>query len=486
MKAKLIITLGTRDLQIKPEAEGKYQGEIFKDKTGRVSNQIPTYTREFGAYLLDVLENIPDEIDLNDFQLPMLQSALDYVEQREPEFDLVLIATDQEKSDSNDRYRKQDSIHIATFLQKVLGKAVAGSIDVVPIGGSHIQEMGAMYNQMRDDLFLRETSPMHPKSAERFYVMPQGGIDSINTSLLLNGIEFYLDAVFLRKSESEDCVQVQSFPNQHKQRLLKGNIKQLLNSYQFYAVSKLLDDFSEAQMLARYAHRRYVLDHEGAWQLWSEFNATKKFLIDSEKVKKEISLSNDRGQVLHAKIKDILLSTKLDYDNGDYSGSLMKLFILQENFMDYLLKDYLPPLNEIYNPLIPKGENNLDWKLEVERIKSLLGKKKIKDVFLNNPSPKAYKAIWNSLIAEKYIKVSGSEHDLVNNCWVLLNDLKALRNNLTHGGIGVSVSLLNQTVVKSSVDMHTMDDLFRSLSKLYKVKGLGHFDTLREEILKRV
>ncbi len=484
MKAKLIITLGTRDLQIKPEAEAKYKGEIFRDATGRVNNQIPKYAREFGAYLLEVQEDIPDEVDIDDFKLPMLKAALEYIGQKESTFDLVFIATNQEKNEANVRYWKQDSIHIATFLQKLISEAVNGNIEVVSIGGSHIQEMGAIYNQMRDELFLDEASPIYPQSAERFYVMPQGGIDSINTSLLLNGIEFYHEAIFLRKSESSDKAEEQIFPLQHKQRMLKSNIERLLDSHQFYAVSKLLPQDSDAYKLASFAHRRYILDHEAAWQLWSEINSNKDFLTENVEFKKAVGLSNDRNHVLHAKIKDILLSTKVDYENGDYSGALMKLFILQENFMDYLLRDFLPPLSEIFNPYLPKEAINKDWELEIKRIKSLLGKKNIKEVYLKNPSPNAYKSIWNALVTKDYISVSNKQHDLVNNCWKLLNKLKGLRNKLTHGGIGASKSLLDQTVVSCSVNMNNMDDLFKSLSKLYGVQGQGHFDLLRKEILR--
>lgn len=481
MKAKLIVTLGTRDLQIRPEARSKYRGLTFTDSTGRILNDIPRDQREFGEFLIA----FGQEVAIEDLSIPMLEPACRYLKKKEGEFDLVLIATDQDKVEGQEKYWQQDSINIAKFIQANLKDYLgAERINLVAITGTNIQEMGEIYNQMRDLHFLDSQSVIAPNSITRFYVMPQGGLDSINTSLLLNGIEFYEFAVFLHKSEGQEEVSEQVFPRQYKQRLFQYNVDRLLESNQFFALSKVLVEASLASKLAIYAHQRYLLDHNSARQLWADI-ISKKSLTPfhiSDRDKSDIGIPNSKKALTAAKMKDIYLSSKIDYENGDYSSALMKLYILQENFMDYLLADFLPPLNELFRPDLQREEVNQDWSRALNQVLALVGKKKIKYVNDYNPSANAYKAIWNQLVDHNQIIPATGEHNIVNNCWIILNDLKDIRNQLTHGGIGVSKELIDRRIKESTSTINSLGDLYKQLGLLYQVKGLGHFATIQKLI----
>jgi hypothetical protein len=186
MSAALFITIGSRDVRIvKQNLLIKLNEELvsaaFHTKEGRPDLFM---ARPGGKLLLDNWEKVHKEISF-----PILTPFLNFILRSPIEFDQVyLIATNQNPELVGD-HALQDTVYFAELVKKHLGSAFSKA-EYVPFKKISILEvtenviyLDAMFNYFKDKLGkpgfqgLEKTSEIH--------LCNQGGIDAINTGILL-------------------------------------------------------------------------------------------------------------------------------------------------------------------------------------------------------------------------------------------------------------------------------------------------------------
>lgn len=487
-----VLTIGTRDVQIPKDIISNFLQFSYLDETNRVKSGLILKNREFGKLALEALDE--ELVSLDEFIFPMASAFIAYCKQNhieEPQF--ILIGTDQLETENNELFRAQDTLYMAEIVGRYVKRQLPGCDIVLLNASGNIHNQQEMYVFFKG-IFSNSHKPLYPKQNTTYTLMFQGGLDQINTSLLLLAIEHYQDAVFLGKLEGQEHAYPLLFPQTFKNELLAKNIKALLDSYQFFAVSKLLPAGSTENLLANYAHARISLDHESARQIWGSLsNRNTEHRNAIEPILSKIQLINNPTAKAESKVLDIYLSAKIAYHTGDHTSMLLRLYMLLENFFQYYLMDVFGNLDDYYSAESQYNQSkNEAWLTALadheglyEAIKKGIKglNKDVKKVDIN-PTVYSAKFIFEYFVNNNCITGPHSNLAQLNNIFSALDQLRVIRNDISHEGKSVSVKEINARLRQSKRHNITkIDDLFIALDVFLHVTDLGHFTHLKNQIL---
>lgn len=254
MKA-LIVTLGTRDLQIYKSIiadenfDSNIETKIVKVKSTGDEVTLNQNIAEEGFYMVRSARYGGGKI-LNNFNVfkkhlryPILKPALEMLTaDNNNAVQLIFIYTDQENAD--ERFRKNDTIEYAYILEKLI-KEDFPTINVDNfLVFKEVTDLDYQFNQFESYLNRRgdknKVSLIDNDNINEIYLMAQGGIDQINTAITLKLIEHFPNLKLLQKKEGEGKTIESSFPLTYRLSLDKNIIKEFINENNYSAARKVI------------------------------------------------------------------------------------------------------------------------------------------------------------------------------------------------------------------------------------------------------
>jgi len=337
MKA-LIVTLGTRDLQI-------YESIFLDDKVESFRNEKASFLKingykialkendaEKGYYMVFnpradgiIIKNHIEELKPH-LKYPILKPALELLTVNSyEELQLIFIATDQENA--KERFRKSDTIEYADILEKLIKEDFpAINVDNFVVF-KEVTDLDYQFNQFQSD--LKKASLIDNNEIEEVYLMAQGGIDQINTAITLKLIEHFPNLKLLQKKEGEDKATESSFPLTYRLSLDKNIIKEFINENNYSAARKVILPLTKVNsQLKPIKNCLTFLNNRINFQHQQNIGLLDQVQIDLSAE----HIDNYKGKYPHHLFLIDLDLDKTNYFNTFEIGSICQLFLKKGNF----------------------------------------------------------------------------------------------------------------------------------------------------------
>lgn len=474
MKNILIITIGTRDIQIPTNQDftsplslvdtPKGKSLVVGDKKIMLSYN-PAYP---DFYTLN--PRLSGEIILADFalfaphlSLPLITPVLSYLKEKNIAINrIILVFTDQEKEFQMGNIQafhyNNDTCFFAEIIEKCLKKeayfehTIFDSYGVFEAVNSYDKQY-ALFDKAKNSLIDED-------AIETVYLLPQGGIDAINQSLTLRLIEIYKNKlVQLQKSEHADVI-ASHFPAKFLNTLNRQKIQKHLQDYAFQLIDSSLISDKQVLHLCQYARKRLILKH-------NDLQVHLSFLK-----KNGINLALPDADDL---IKDLYCAAKIAAIQKSWGEFLWKMFTLSENFLKYFLKTRMPNIENYWKPDYYSTHNdNPEWVSAINRLRSGLANDiKRKGIYLNNPSRKSYYAIYEEITPNNLQK-----QQVLAICEAM-EGLAKLRNGIAHGLRSVEKNDIENELQRQGT---SIEKLCQNIDEVLAIQGLGIFDEIKNKI----
>lgn len=461
----LIISLGTRDIQIK-----KLRSEIISKQGIKVRNSVPesdfmlfNSPREAGLKLDEYFNECNDAL-VYPLSKPAIKYVLDNFGKVE---EVILVATDQSKEEGVDpRHINNDTVEFAKVLKKLIHRDFkpqqVGKIKIAVVRGS-----GIIYHDKMYDYFGQNLQNIF--SAESIFLSLQGGVDAINMAILLRALEFGKDVNQLSKPENANFAFPLKFPLKFKQNFQRQKLRHSIEQYNYSAVIEIATS-NELKLLAEYSISRINFNYEEARKLLQK-------LMTEDEGNRHKYISHV-GQLTFSdgfkdRQREVYLSAKLSLKHRSFSDFLAKMFSMSETLLKPLVSEILG------------GEIEFNSKNKHESWNSLLAKKPelVKHLdqckyngaplMYSHPNRYAYQEIYFFDQGLKGVSVDENMRLLLE----LLNNLADLRNRAVHDLGSVSEKDINNTLKKAN---HNLEDLIFLTDRFFNVTGMGTFDEINE------
>ncbi|GAB4017538.1 hypothetical protein [Spirosoma koreense] len=488
MKNYLIITVGTRDVQLRrdliEQSDEWTVQQAFIERDGHrievfTSRDFPTYytvsPRATGRQLATHLPLVFDVLEL-----PLITPVVEQLAQEQKPVDTVLlIYTNQEKEYCEGNVKafhyNNDTIHLTTVIELML-KQHPWLTDA-EFDQYEIYERVADIDYQYEQFSARNHSLFdNVDDIKSIFLLPQGGIDQVNQAVTLQLIQAFKHKVKLyQKPDGKDPL-VLKFTDKFLDDLNKQKILKHLDDYDFGLIAGLLSDedpYKEViDMYAKFAYYKLNLNY-------TSFPKG----VPGEFKEKPITTET--------KCRDLYLSAKILYHQKDYGNYLLRMYTLLENLyrvkFDQILGDTAHFFDSVYeNP----NNRNSKWisllsgytDTKDSEGRDLLGylqtcKVSGHSLKINNPNRYLYKHGYEFLIASGALDDSDEYRALLQKADQILSQLSNFRNKATHNLASVSIEQLSKTVGKGK-----LDELNVTLDQIFNITGFGIYDRIRNEI----
>jgi hypothetical protein len=476
MKTALIVTLGARDLQLDDSFRKNKELERLSIETIPINHALGIgalkHPRKDGRKIIENFELFKDYV-----RFPIVMPAIDYILGGYKKIDMVVTAV----TDQNDpKFNTRDTVcfgdileqYLKTYYNDLVGKFVNLTFrDKILDYDFTYKYAGAQLRKKFSDL-----------DEWNVILLPQGGIDSVNTALLLRCIESFKDFYQLSKPEGTDSIIKQSFPGSFRQMLEKQRLLQSINNFNYAAIINFSTSDNYIMLLANYAYYRLGLDYERAWKEIHEFDV--------------VNLSNDKKEFLELLLSDVAMKrgvhdilklqsdlyafVKIRWKQGYYADFLMRLFALSENLL-------IPVINQHFKVVVryTESDGHKDWNDFINNQPELLAFLKTQEFYgqslnFSYPNRNAYISIYRFMVQQRQV-----EEDTVipDETLITLNTLAALRNKIAHGLHGISREVILRELENRNQDI---DKLFEGLDKYFGIEGpddMGVYSRINERIM---
>lgn len=484
MKNYLIITLGTRDVQILKSKLATNGWNIIGEANSRnfkiskddlvletTPNTVyPEYLlvapRQGGKY---ILEHLHDFLPI--IELPLIQPLLDQIQSQNIQItDYLLIYTDQEQSYkeekikvfhfNNDTLYFKDIIHEVFKTHTLLKNAQPDEYGIFE-EVANIDYQYDHFGQSKKDILIDNFGEIG-----EIFLLPQGGIDQINHAITLQLLQAFKSKVRLfQQPEAPTPVEL-TFPQKFLHDLNKQKIVKHLEDYDFDKAEMLLFDDTPLKQKLSYAVKRLNLNYEGL------------FIEELGKRWEELSVVEQK----RVKIQDLTYNFKIQMRQAKYNEALTKLYTIYENLFKqlideienedtgrYYIKNVTPP-NEKWEAFLDKlGPSYLE---DLQRIKIV----KI-PLDLNNPNAFTYFYLLRFLARDKKVDFEENKIKKLN---TVLQKLRDKRNAINHSMGAVLKSEIDEVLGNQKI---TENEFYTLLDSFAKTHGLGFYEFLRQECL---
>ena len=470
MKNAVFITVGTRDIQMSDA------GREIAELNGIALRPAP---HQAGAYCLSSPRQDGEKVlacycDLSKLLLyPLIKPVLSKVAADIERIDaVVLFATDQ--GDAPEEFRRNDTCFLAQIIKRLIEqdfRSIVVKVWKVQLLRSDVIFHDAMF-QWFGEKFSQEYAKSLPPGETSLHVFPQGGIDAVNTALLMRAIEYYPSVFHLSKPEGTHQALSLEFPAQLSRNLKKALIEQALRGCDYQTVVNA--GYSE-MVTGLSSYGSLMLSHQ-----FKEAEKTARRLADMQGPfrTKLLHLADDAAlvaNVFSARLCDYYLNAKIKLLQGQYSDFLVRAFGLAENMLRPRLEEYLGgPIR--YN----KATRHREWLKLLENKPGLI--ERLKESVVQGgsldyaePGRAAYRAIF------AFIKTEGVQDQLLDSIQDILETLCKLRNNVAHDLRQVSRGDIETALRRANKD-HTLEKLVEYANQYFKIQGLASYDRLNQII----
>ncbi|MBK9639533.1 MAG: hypothetical protein IPO63_17645 [Bacteroidetes bacterium] len=448
-KAGLFLTIGTRDLQLKEKNEAL--DLQYHEETDSYSLKNP---RSIGSFL-----NKSDQPKaLLDFlQYPIIKPAIDYVIKQGFQINwIVFVVTNQ--VDAPEKFNKFDTFFYGILLEQLIKRDYSTYLSAnsefvnLPVERS-IVYLDSMYDFF-NDYFKKDNHFKAFQDTDKIFYLGQGGVDALNTGLLLNLIEYFPNLVQLQKSSGSELAIPLVFTDKFRKGLrIKqyiNSISQALKQYDYSLSKTIVNKGSVEFYLSVFALSRIHLDFSSAinhlQQLYILDLNNRDKLMEWEQ---EITSTNAGFNIQ----KELFMSAMIQFKQGAYSDYLWRLFTLEEN----LLK---PQLEQKLNGKIEYNTktNHASWAMLIEKNEEL--KKYLTDLHIgpgfklnySTPNRVVFRQIYNYYFPEN----SADRPENMTRILDSLSALSGLRNDIAHSMKGIALDEINKKLLGKAEDLNSL------------------------------
>ncbi|MEA5461609.1 hypothetical protein VB796_21255 [Arcicella sp. LKC2W] len=486
MKNYLVITLGTREIQLPVNKIEENSFEVIEEKGERFSKffvqrindssirfEVRQPSKEFPDYYTISPRTTGKVIDeyyalfqpIIDF--PIIRPAIEYLKQKNVSLDVImLVYTDQEEAFKSGRVKFQnkenDSVYYADIISKLIKEDsffINTEIDQFAIT-DNVTDLGYQY----DDFKRINHLLLYSEQVKQVFLYPQGGIDQINQALILRLIETFKGKVKqLQKAEGVDFKEL-DFPSKFLSSLNKQKILKHLADYDFGLIDSELTDNPIIKHISTYTKNRLELKHDSLKNSFDNLIGRSEI---SNQLKNILQIPTSKNE----KLKDLYLSAKISCHQKKYGDFLWRIFTLNENLFRIKVEKFLDTRTEKYrNVALGQSDLNQAWIDKLNRVNpTIVEKLKEKGIWLNNPSRKAFYVILQVL------DPTSSDYQKIGDKLELLSEK---RNKLAHGLEAVDRYQINLIL---GIE-YKIEGLLSDLDKIFDVQGFGIYDVIRKEI----
>lgn len=322
MKNILIVTVGTRDIQVANQKELNFREPNFYLSE---NDKVPGY-KLFKSPInagASILKNKLTDL----VEYPIIKPAIDFlVDQGKIISDLILICTKQVIDDQ--RFTNNDTFYFAEIIKQLIRKhytieQVINIHDLLVIEHD-VNDYGEMYKFFNDELPNLITN----QDNCNLYIFPQGGIAAISFGALLKSIELFPKTFHLYKSEASIKVEPSDFPNKFRTGIERQNILSLIENFYYHEV---ISSDPYVKILASYAQERLLFNYTGALDRLNSSNlATPLFEILRQRA---LDINNQYFRNESSYFRDYYISIKINILKKDFLAFVLKSYALCESFL---------------------------------------------------------------------------------------------------------------------------------------------------------
>jgi hypothetical protein len=496
-----IITLGTRDLQfsdsilksndfiIAEEGNGKFHLQHHSDsevltlvKDPNLSGVlIPLFPRLAGAWVSGLYDVLVEWM-----RFPILHKAFEYFKTHHFPDEIWWVYTDQHRDPSNPKHWQRDTVGYSELANIYVSKycqhqqLTCPEFYKIPFT-ERLTDMEFAYIHTGQFLFgnknFDKTSLLNPQNT--IYLLNQGGIDAINTAILLKLTEYRPDLVLLQVREDNLPCRVSSFPS-----LLFNNYqnRNVLLAAQDYRFDWILNSSQDPAVLFAARTAVKLINYEWGYFL-NAINHESKALLGINGMTELIDTLKHSVWSENKEVNQIY-AIQWYYRQGLFSEVLWRLF----TFSEVLIRKALNSIGSRYDGYNP---NVLDadtiqflWLRDKAFAQEYAFKYKDK---LTGVSAKFASVDQILFVLEYFSKENPSQTKTIKFSLKIakaVEKIKTNRNRLIHQGQASDFSKLNEKLTKAGIK--SIESLLEILMKHYGLTGMGFLDIIRDFILQKV
>lgn len=462
MENVLIVTVGTRDIQVSTPKELNFRQPHFTLYENKNVSGYKLFSKPFIAGASIINNKLTDFVEY-----PIIKPAIDFlINKGKTISDLILICTEQKIKDTT--FTDNDTIYFAKIIGQLIRKHYA--IDQVVnvhdllVVEHDVNNYGRMYK------FFNKELPQIITTHENcnLYIFPQGGINAINFGALLKCIELFPNTYHLCKSEANSEVEISDFPYEFRTGIERQNILSLIENFYYHEV---FSSDNYVKILASYAQERLLFNYIGAIDVLNNSKITTP-LFEILK-QRSLDINNQYFRNESSYFRDYYISLKITLLKKDFSAFVLKCYALCESFLK----------NEACNSLNLQ-DNRTDTRISLAIQKNTNLSQAVQAVVNSNVlkiNIPTYIAIIRNLENEPICDDPFIKKTLL---------LRELRNNIAHymrnSAIEDQIKKIFYNYDHLGYEDDAIDLYFQQGDQFWGVSGFGDYDIINEAIKTRL
>jgi len=341
MKTALIITLGTRDISLSPDDLNHF----FEEETIKSFSTPRGFllARLFGQALLN--KKLSNELKKK-IQLPIVKAGIEFVlGQTGVPTTIILVATNQKTEVVGDRFWQNDTYPFAQVLQQVIPFQFKkfGTFDIrIEKVSDNVAYLDSMYDYFNAALNKKIWKPL--ADYDELFLLNQGGIDAINTALMLNCLNKYGEKItLLSVNEHLGLCAKLDFAEQYLMDKERLRAISAIKKYR-YAFIKNLAVPPIVKSLAAFGEHKLNFDFDEAEKVLLGDFPRKQRTYRDQLIQTIHVLRNSEDGLL----KELYENAKIKFEQEAYVDFLLRLFRILEGISKQKVMSYLSfPFNHL-------------------------------------------------------------------------------------------------------------------------------------------
>lgn len=504
----LVITLGTRDVQLKlPSSNNNFElqteitlkpdrkfektyitsvsGEkvlVYRDKTSKPDMYYLSEARRGGEQLLNpVWQPL--------ICYPLIQPVVAYLQQIECEPQHIFIVyTDQEgyaERNFTEKDTKYFSELVWDYLQQQYPNATLDAYGVC----EDAVNIDFQYDKFHTELKTRQILEFSLEQIDNVWLLPQGGIDQVNQALTLALIETYKGKLKQLQTLENATVRLSNFPERFVDRLLRNQLLKQVERYEYsLAYSVVQDSGLSLKGLS-------TLLNLGSSLLNANWRVVELHIqeirVNFNEMPNELyaMLSLTEQFTTLQRLQFVFLNALIKYHNQQFEEMLWRIYSIAEIL-------HTPVIESFLNCKIQSGDDYRSFRYAVKKHREgdlldyLRSKIKGFDIYRMKPNYSTLNNIaafmrLNPELNSAFIK----KWEFVNRVAGVPQALSKKRNFLFHNGEGLSEDDINQALPQNKPLDKMLLELYNHLFKLNETelpRNLPLIQPLHKLILERI
>ena len=491
MKNFLIITIGTRDVQLrkdlieKPDSGFQIISGEDNDhwkrliRAGEVeliaSKAHEDFPNYFSADNRSIGKSLFENLDLFEevIELPLITPVIDSLLNSGKSIDnILLIYTDQQKGlDSGivkPKNFEKDTLHFKDIIENLLKKRFPEA----EFKGYGITEKVTDIDYQYQHFAQARDEFIEADDVNQIFLLPQGGIDQINQAVTLQLLQSFKTKVKLyQKAEEAEATELK-FGQYFLYDLNKQKIEKHLRDYDFGMITSDLHPNDQVYHLAQFASKCLDL----------QYHLLKVNISNLNSYSHIIQKGGDEN-----KLKDLYLSAKINYHQQKYTEFLWKVYTLNETLYKVEVKKVLGKLVD------SKGRgSSSSWSVSLDeknpKFRRIISNHSMPNgdpIDSSRPNRQAFKILMTEFVKAGLIEMSEHKLEIYEKLKDKLEALASGRNNIAHKLGSTSLAQIEAALRpknKSEIEYKTQD-LLADLDALFELSTpFGIYDQIKADI----